>query len=693
MNDLVIVVPVLRRPWRVEPLMASIEAGTPEPHRTLFVVNDDDQAEVDALEAAGADMLVVPAARRSWAKKINDGYRASVEPWLFLAADDIDFKRHWFSRALEWEIDTTAVIGTNDRWNPRVQREEHSTHTLVRRSYIDERGTIDQPGLVVHEGYGHDYADDELVETAKARGVYVHAPDSIVAHLRPKNRADEDEVYRLGRQHSAQGKRLFTVRRKLWLNPQPAAPPRAVVVTASYGGVDAVLRAPATQDIRVEWLCFTDNPNLHAPAPWRIVHAPAEHDHPCLAAKVHKITPRVDCTDIVWIDASMEITSRSFVRSALAARHDGIAAFRHPRRDDIYLEAEASLGAEGQDGKYADQPLLDQVAAYRAEGHPEHGGLYACGVVAWDLADPKAAELGKAWLAENVRWSFQDQLSLPVVARRLGVNVGVFPVRQIERSDRRGFLANKWLRIWSHSTPAPTPTRPVKAPNVSVVIPFASEDPHRLAALQYVRDWYAEHFPAWQLVVGGGIPGSWSKGATLANLVEQASHDLLVIADADCITRTAELAEAVARVAAGEANWAVPHRTVYRLTESHTARVLDGHAPQPRALDRPKHNGTVGGGIVVVTRDAWNTVGGIDPRFIGWGGEDMAFGWALETLCGKPIHLTAPLYHLWHPSEVTGKYRRGSPEAEALAGRYRDARRDPDAMRALVDEIRTPVAA
>jgi hypothetical protein len=221
-----------------------------------------------------------------------------------------------------------------------------------------------------------------------------------------------------------------------------------VIVTAIYGGVDR-LRPQVEQDITAEWLCFTDEPTLPAPTPWGVIYDPPAYNHPNMAAKFHKCQPQVSDTDVVWIDANMEVTSPSFAREALAARHEGIAVWRHPRRDCIYDEAEASLGAEGQGGKYAGLPIREQVAHYRAEGHPEHGGLFACGTVAWDLSGRSVSDLGAEWLEECDRWSYQDQLSLPVVARRAGVVPGVFPVRQIERR-RRGWLENRWLRIHPH---------------------------------------------------------------------------------------------------------------------------------------------------------------------------------------------------------------------------------------------------
>lgn len=219
-----------------------------------------------------------------------------------------------------------------------------------------------------------------------------------------------------------------------------------VVLTALYGGHDQ-LQPQVDQDVDVDWLVFTDTPSMPAPAPWQVIYDPPAFDHPNLAAKVHKCCPAVAQTDVVWIDANMQVTCRSFVREALHARHDGIAAWRHPRRDCIYAEAEASVGAESQGGKYAGQPIAEQVDSYRAEGHPDHGGLFACGTIAWDRE--LRADFGAAWLAECVRWSFQDQLSFPVVAQRLGVSPGVFPVRQIERRAK-GWLENRWMRLHPH---------------------------------------------------------------------------------------------------------------------------------------------------------------------------------------------------------------------------------------------------
>lgn len=454
-----VIVPVLGRPASVRPLMASLQAATPQPYRLLFVASADDEVELAELRAAGADYIVADPKRGTWACKINDGFRATTEPWVLAAADDLRFRPGWFERALEWADASTCVIGTNDICNPRVMCGQHATHALFRRDYVERFGTIDEPGLVMHEGYRHDYADNEAMETAVARGVYVHAFDAIVEHMHPLvGKAPDDATYRLGRKGSAQGAQLFRRRKGIWKSKPTrislvAPPERAVVVTASYGGYDAGLHVPVAQDMAVDFVCFTEDERLVVPEPWRVIVRSPVHEEPRMAAKIHKMLPDAGCPDVVWVDASHEITSPSFVREALASRHDGVAAFRHPRRDCIYDEFAALLGAENQNGLYFDRPLREQAALYREQRYPTRAGLFACGVVAWDLRDARTAELGRAWFDECERFSHQDQVEFPVVCRRLGIESGIFPVDQIEPRLSRGkrYLANRWLRIWPHN--------------------------------------------------------------------------------------------------------------------------------------------------------------------------------------------------------------------------------------------------
>lgn len=216
---------------------------------------------------------------------------------------------------------------------------------------------------------------------------------------------------------------------------------------------------------------------------------------------------------------------------------------------------------------------------------------------------------------------------------------------------------------------------------VEVLIPYAGDCPHRARALAWVR----EHLP-WPVTIAAGTE-PWSKGGAVLPAAERSRADALVICDGD--VWTSGLQEAVNAVQAG-AGWAIPHRAVFRLTEAATAAALTGGptAIDPHTLElaeRP-YLGVIGGGIVVLPRWLLLSVP-IDPRFIGWGGEDEAWGHALRTMAGPPVRLKRPLVHLWHPPQPRITRRRGSDANSRLLRRYVNAIDDTTAMARLLAEV------
>lgn len=223
---------------------------------------------------------------------------------------------------------------------------------------------------------------------------------------------------------------------------------------------------------------------------------------------------------------------------------------------------------------------------------------------------------------------------------------------------------------------------------VSVLVPWRPDGGHRDQAWAWVRRWWAALRPDWQIVTGTCRDGPWVKATAVADALSEAGGDILVIADADVICHGVDLAvEAVER----GAPWAVPHGKVYRLTELATAAVLDGNRPGSVAgsTTQPPYLGLCGGGIAALPRAVYEQVP-LDPRFVGWGGEDESWALALNTLAGKPWRGTAPLYHLWHEPQERLNRHVGSASSRALQVRYQYASQDgPDAMRALLHETRS----
>jgi hypothetical protein len=215
-----ILVPVLGRPQNAQPLVDSIKQATTVPHRILFLCTPFDVDEINAVHETGADIHNVrwEAGPGDWAKKINQGYRLTEEPFILLAADDLRFHTGWDTEVLRVAEETGAgVIGTNDLGNATVMRGLHSTHPVVRRSYVDEYGTIDEPGKVLHEGYRHQWVDTELIATAQMRHQWAFAKGSHVEHMHPFwKKGKMDATYEKALSTPTEDFAHFNQRKHLW---------------------------------------------------------------------------------------------------------------------------------------------------------------------------------------------------------------------------------------------------------------------------------------------------------------------------------------------------------------------------------------------------------------------------------------------------------------------------------------------
>jgi len=230
---------------------------------------------------------------------------------------------------------------------------------------------------------------------------------------------------------------------------------RVAIYTAVISDYDE-LKEPVKQNVECEFFCFTDTFRPTHNGTWRIIAVPRRLSlHPRTQAKrfkllSHKIFPagrlafrydpigaiaafkrRYDAT--IWIDASLSIKSADFAGDVVSCVGEtGWAMFRHPDRDCIFEEAAVSKGML----KYRELPIERQVENYRKLGIQPHSGLFACGVIA--RKEPLPAVLRRAnkkWWAENLRWTYQDQLSLPYVLFSLGTDVDPIP-------------ANLWRNDW-----------------------------------------------------------------------------------------------------------------------------------------------------------------------------------------------------------------------------------------------------
>jgi hypothetical protein len=223
--------------------------------------------------------------------------------------------------------------------------------------------------------------------------------------------------------------------------------------------------------------------------------------------------------------------------------------------------------------------------------------------------------------------------------------------------------------------------RPARLGQPTVVIPFRSDDPSRVAAFEWVREHYFRHHPTWRVVVASHDGAEFNKPAALNRAISQipGGDRVLVIADADSFVDPGRLQQAVD--AARHHPWVVVHDRTERLTEESTSALYAGADVARLESTRP-YGACPGGGVFAIRRNAWNTVGGMDERFGTWGSEDQAFGRAADVILGDHLLLPGPLWHLWHKPWP----RRGSLEQVRNRGVLRDywRARTPEQMRAVM---------
>lgn len=203
-----VIVPALHRPQNVAKLMRSLRASTGLATAT-WVCEPDDEEQIRTVREEGGNVLLEAG---SFAHKVNTAYHKTTAPWMLLVGDDVQFVAGWYDRAIQVAKRNDAnVIATNDLLNPRVMRGEHATHPLIRRSYVEETGASwDGPGVVCHEGYGHNFVDNEITMAAKLRGTFQAALGSHVPHFHPlSGKVPTDNVYRLGQRSFAADQALY----------------------------------------------------------------------------------------------------------------------------------------------------------------------------------------------------------------------------------------------------------------------------------------------------------------------------------------------------------------------------------------------------------------------------------------------------------------------------------------------------
>jgi hypothetical protein len=271
----------------------------------------------------------------------------------------------------------------------------------------------------------------------------------------------------------------------------------------------------------------------------------------------------------------------------------------------------------------------------------------------------------------------------------------------------------------------------IKGHGISLLIPLnvASQEEQKQRAKNWtwLQQYWESNLPGAEIVIGSDRQSNqraFSKSVAVNDAASKAHGDIFVIADADVYIPAESILLSAKEIRRFEKKgwkiWFLPYRQAFRLTKSASEKILNSDPKKPLDISPTESEITnisklgektppsktahwYGAMVQVVSRKAFYTVGGWDPRFVGWGGEDHAAMAATDTLYGPHKTLPSKTVHLWHPVLTPGSVEE-NPKAKKrlwinqdsahnnnpLSIRYYGAHGKPHLMRQIVDEFLYP---
>lgn len=199
---------------------------------------------------------------------------------------------------------------------------------------------------------------------------------------------------------------------------------KIAIYTAFTGDYD-YLKEPEFIDDNCDYICFTNNPNLESDT-WKIIQMADSTLDDNRIAKQYRLFPHKYLSDYkysFWLDGTFKIVGsiREYVYKYV---NSPMLVVVHPERDCIYDEALGSIPFE----RYPNYTIEKQVNDYRKMGMPEHYGLIASGALFRQHNHPDVIKLMEDWWREIIKYTNQDQLSLPYLMWKHDFHPSVSPV-------------------------------------------------------------------------------------------------------------------------------------------------------------------------------------------------------------------------------------------------------------------------
>jgi hypothetical protein len=208
---------------------------------------------------------------------------------------------------------------------------------------------------------------------------------------------------------------------------------KIAIITSIYGNYDILKKQNINNKNYVDWFCFTDS-NILENKGWNIINTPYHmmkfneyynslkkkdlKHYNMMSAKYYKIQPHnidilQDYYYYIWIDGSIFL-QEDFIKNIYEVIHknekNDVIHFKHSLRDNIKDEVFVSI----EINKYKNIDLFKQYNDYIKDGFTDDIGLYENTIII-RKNKPQINYVFDKWFQENIKYGFQDQISLPFI--------------------------------------------------------------------------------------------------------------------------------------------------------------------------------------------------------------------------------------------------------------------------------------
>lgn len=213
---------------------------------------------------------------------------------------------------------------------------------------------------------------------------------------------------------------------------------KTCIYTCVTGNYDNLNPFPS-QDPDIDFICFTDNPNLSfsdtnwdiRPIPNELLHLSKVKQQRCVKILPHRYLKDYDVS--LWVDGNLQILKdlKGFISQYPLNEDIFFYTRKHPSRDCAYKEASAVLKMK------KDIPAIvnEQMNQYKKDGFPCKYGLEETNVILRLHNSLKCQILDNLWAEQILRKSHRDQLSFDYCRWKTDVNIGFLQTKRLDKDD------------------------------------------------------------------------------------------------------------------------------------------------------------------------------------------------------------------------------------------------------------------